>query len=63
LTKHGKTIADMNQYLLNQGIIGGKSLIEDFSELGQASLISVTERHTREDIGRLTQAIQEFMEA
>lgn len=63
LTKHGKTIADMNQYLLDQGIIGGKSLIEDFSELGQASLISVTERHTREDIGRLTQAIQEFMEA
>ncbi len=63
LTKHGKTIADMNQYLLERGVIGGKSLVEDFSELGQSTLLSVTERHTREDVGRLTQAVQEFMEA
>ena len=63
LTKHDKTIADMNQYLLERGVIGGKSLVEDYSELGQSTLLSVTERHTREDVGRLTQAIREFMEA
>ena len=63
LTKHGKTIYDMNRYLLGQGIIGGKSLVKDFFEVSQATLITVTERHTLGDVERLTQTIQEFMEA
>jgi hypothetical protein len=33
---------------------GGKSLVEDFPELGESSLLCVTEIHTREAIDRFS---------
>jgi len=62
LTKPGKTISQLNQSLLADGIIGGKPLVEDFPELGEASLLCVTERHTREDLERLAEAVGSIME-
>jgi glycine dehydrogenase subunit 1 len=62
LTKHGKTVSHLNQSLLAEGIIGGKSLVEDFPELGEASLLCVTERHSREDLEKLAEAVGRIME-
>jgi len=62
LAKSGKTVSHLNQSLLAEGIIGGKPLVEDFPELGEASLLCVTERHTREDLERLAEAVGSIME-
>jgi len=62
LTKQGKTISQLNQSLLAEGVIGGRPLVEDFPELGEASLLCVTERHTREDLDRLVEVVGRFME-
>ena len=60
-THTGKTVKDINQYLLDNGIFGGKDLSEDFPELGESSLYCVTEIHTKEDIDKLVNAIQQFL--
>lgn len=60
-THTGKTVKEINQYLLANGIFGGKDLSEDFPELGESSLYCVTEIHTKDDIDKLVNAIQEFM--
>ncbi len=62
IRKPRRTILKMNRLLLADGIIGGKPLPADFPELGQASLLCVTERHTREDLEELCVAIQKIME-
>jgi len=49
----GKSIAEINQRLLENEIIGGKDLSADFPELGQSALFCVTEVHNQEDIDRL----------
>jgi len=62
LTKLGKRASQMNKDLLTEGILGGKPLVEDFPELGEASLLCVTERHTREDLEKLVEAVGRIME-
>ncbi|WP_066250046.1 aminomethyl-transferring glycine dehydrogenase subunit GcvPA [Neobacillus drentensis] len=59
----GKSVKDINKYLLDHGIFGGKDLSEDFPELGQCALFCVTEIHSKEDIDRLVTAIQECIDA
>lgn len=55
----GKTVAVINQALLAQGIFGGKDLSEEFPELGQSALFSITEVHTQADIDRLVATLEE----
>jgi len=62
LTKPGKTASRLNQSLLAEGIIGGKPLVDDFPELGEASLLCVTEHHTREDLEKLAEATRRYVE-
>jgi glycine dehydrogenase subunit 1 len=57
----GKTVAAINQRLLEQGIFGGKDLSGEFPELGQSALFCVTEVHTQSDIDRLVAALSEVV--
>jgi glycine dehydrogenase subunit 1 len=57
----GRTVADINAALLEQGIFGGKDLSIDFPDLGQCALYCVTEIHTREDIDRLVSTIESIV--
>jgi glycine dehydrogenase subunit 1 len=56
-----KTVGEINQGLLNQGIIGGKDLSEDFPQLGKSALFCVTETHTKDEIDRLINALNEVV--
>jgi glycine dehydrogenase subunit 1 len=49
----GRTVADLNQALLGQGIFGGKDLSGEFPGLGQTALYAVTEQVSQEEIDRL----------
>lgn len=53
----GRTVRQVNQALLEQGILGGKDLSGEFPELGETALYCVTEVHTRQDIQRLAEAL------
>ncbi|MGD9347325.1 MAG: aminomethyl-transferring glycine dehydrogenase subunit GcvPA [Candidatus Aminicenantes bacterium] len=57
----GKTVRDINAYLLSQNIFGGKSLKSEFPELGESALFCVTEIHTQEDLDTLTRAVREIV--
>ena len=57
----GKTVAQINEALLEKKIFGGKDLSEDFPELGQSALYCVTETKTQEDIDRLASALGEVV--
>jgi glycine dehydrogenase subunit 1 len=57
-----KTITEINQNLLDNGVHGGKSLVEDFPEFGETALFCVTEKHTKEDIDRLAFVLEEALE-
>jgi glycine dehydrogenase subunit 1 len=48
---------EINQYLLNYGIFGGKNVSNDFSFLGQASLYCITEMTSAADIRKLVKAL------
>ncbi|MFC5591231.1 aminomethyl-transferring glycine dehydrogenase subunit GcvPA [Sporosarcina soli] len=62
-SRTGKSVQAINQYLLENGIFGGKDLSEEFPELGQSSLFCITEIHSKEDIDRLVHAIQQCLDA
>jgi glycine dehydrogenase subunit 1 len=57
----GKTVKEVNEALLERRIFGGKDISGEFPELGQSSLHCVTEVHSREDIERLAQAMEEAL--
>jgi glycine dehydrogenase subunit 1 len=59
LKKRGVKI---NDYLLKCGIIGGKPLRQDFPELGNTFLYSITEIHTQADIDVLVTSVMRMME-
>jgi glycine dehydrogenase subunit 1 len=61
-TDTGKTVAEINQVLLEQDIFGGVDLSEPFSTLGQSALLCVTEIHTKTDIDRLASALKEVLQ-
>lgn len=56
--KTGKTIAEVNNNLLNQKIFSGYDVSEEFPELGQSALFCVTEIHTKEDIDNLVSSLK-----
>ena len=53
----GKTVKEINQFLLKQNVFGGKDLSEEFPDLGQCALFCVTEIHTKNHIDRLLEAL------
>jgi glycine dehydrogenase subunit 1 len=57
----GKTVAEINRGLLARHIFGGKDLSQDFPEWGQSALFCVTEVHTKADLDRLAEALQEVL--
>jgi glycine dehydrogenase subunit 1 len=57
----GKTVAEINQRLLEMGIFGGKDLSQEFPQLGQSMLVCITEVHSQADIDRLADAVQEAL--
>ncbi|WDP91643.1 MAG: aminomethyl-transferring glycine dehydrogenase subunit GcvPA [Desulfobacter sp.] len=57
-TGTGKTVAGINQALLEKGIFGGKDLSAQFPVLGQAALYCVTEIHAQADIERLARTLE-----
>jgi len=54
----GKTVAQINESLLKQGIFGGFDLSADFPELGQCALYCATEIHSKADMQRLAAAVK-----
>ncbi|GAH59958.1 unnamed protein product, partial [marine sediment metagenome] len=57
----GKTVKEINSALLERGIMGGKDISDEFPELGNSALYCVTEIHTKEDIDKLVQALDEIL--
>jgi glycine dehydrogenase subunit 1 len=57
----GKSVTQVNQALLGQGIFGGKDLSSEYPQLGQSALYCVTEIHTQADIERLVSTLQEVV--
>lgn len=55
----GKTIEEVNKLLLAKKIFGGKDLSKDFPELGNSALFCITEMHTKEDLHRLAEAVEQ----
>ncbi|UCG02210.1 MAG: aminomethyl-transferring glycine dehydrogenase subunit GcvPA [Candidatus Heimdallarchaeota archaeon] len=58
----GRTIEEVSKFLLEKEIFGGKDLTKDFPELGESALYCITEIHTKEDIDRLVQALNECLQ-
>jgi glycine dehydrogenase subunit 1 len=59
----GKTVAEVNQALLEEKIFGGVDLSKTFPELGEAALFCVTEVHTKEQIDNLADALGRILES
>jgi len=59
--KTDKTVAQINEALLEKKIFGGKDLSKDFPELGQSSLYCVTETKTQEDIDTLVSVLEKVI--
>jgi glycine dehydrogenase subunit 1 len=59
VTFRGRTVAEVNDHLLSQGIFGGHDVGADHPDLGNAALYCVTEVHTDEDVQRLVAAVAE----
>lgn len=53
----GKTVKEVNELLLAEGIFGGKDVSAEFPHLGQQALYCVTEIHTQRDIDRLANVL------
>jgi glycine dehydrogenase subunit 1 len=57
----GLTVREINRKLLQHHVHGGKDVSKEFPELGQTALYCTTEIHTKEDIDRLAQALEEIL--
>jgi glycine dehydrogenase subunit 1 len=61
--RSGKSVKEINEYLLNQGIFGGLDISASFPELGSIALVCVTEVHKKEDIDTLVEALADALKA
>jgi len=51
----------VNEELLRKGIFGGLDVSPEFPEFGECALYCITEVHTREDIDRLVEVLEEVL--
>ncbi|HUK28220.1 MAG TPA: hypothetical protein VLV31_07335, partial [Candidatus Acidoferrales bacterium] len=56
-----KSAEKVNRSLLERGIQGGRTLRNDFPDLGDTSLFCVTEVHSKSDIDNLAQCVEEVV--
>jgi glycine dehydrogenase subunit 1 len=56
------TPAKITYHLLQNGILGGKTLTQEFPELGNSALFCITELHTKANIDRLYSSLSEICE-
>jgi glycine dehydrogenase subunit 1 len=61
--KTGKSVAEINESMLNAGIHGGLDLSKYFPELGQTALYCFTEVHTHRDIDMLADKLRQVLGA
>ena len=54
----GISARDIHEGLLGQGLHGGKVLTDDFPNLGESMLFSVTEIHTKENMDQLIECVK-----
>jgi glycine dehydrogenase subunit 1 len=59
----GKSVAEVNDHLLSEGIYGGVDLSAAFPELGSSALLCVTEVHKKQDIDTLVEALAAALKA
>ncbi|PFZ13665.1 aminomethyl-transferring glycine dehydrogenase [Bacillus pseudomycoides] len=57
----GLSVETINKKLLEKQIFGGKDISKEFPIFGQCALYCVTEVHTKEDLDRLIDALQEVV--
>ena len=57
----GKTVAEINRALRERGLFGGLDVSGQYPELGQSALFCVTEVHTKADIDRLADELEEVL--
>lgn len=57
----GLSVETIHARLREKKIFGGKDLSKEFPEYGQSALYCVTEVHTKEDIDRLVEALEEII--
>ncbi|HXZ99526.1 MAG TPA: aminomethyl-transferring glycine dehydrogenase subunit GcvPA [Candidatus Binatia bacterium] len=57
----GRSVADINQALLQKGILGGKDVSVEFPEFGQVALYCVTETRTQAEIDWLVHVLAEVL--
>jgi glycine dehydrogenase subunit 1 len=58
----GQTAEEVNKKLLHHQVHGGRDVSKEFPELGQTSLCCVTETHSRQEIERLRDALEEVLD-
>lgn len=56
----GKTVSEINQFLLTKGILGGKDLSMN-PDLGQCALYCVTEMVSKDDIDHLVHSLKNWL--
>ena len=61
LDEAGKTVREVHEGLLQRQVHGGKDITREFPELGETALYCVTEIHSKEEIDRLAQALDEVL--
>jgi len=59
----GKSVTEVHERLLEMGIHGGKDISKEFAELGQTALYCMTEIHSKSDIDRLVETLNQILEA
>lgn len=58
----GMVVKDINIYLREHRIFGGKDLSREFPEIGNCAMYCITEIHTKDDIDKLVQALSDCLE-
>jgi glycine dehydrogenase subunit 1 len=61
LAATGRTVAELNEALLERGYLGGADLSRAFPDLGQVALYAVTEVRTQAEIDGLVAAVKEVL--
>jgi glycine dehydrogenase subunit 1 len=58
-----KPVAEVNEHLLEHGIVGGYDLGKDYPGMENDMLVAVTEMNTKEEIDMLVEVVQEVLDA
>ncbi|MFO7952782.1 MAG: aminomethyl-transferring glycine dehydrogenase subunit GcvPA [Bacillota bacterium] len=56
-----KSVQEINDQLMEKGIMGGHDLSQEYSQLGESALYSFTEIHSKEDIDCLVSALESVL--